>query len=396
MKFKQWIGKIHLWLGLSSGLVVFIVAVTGCIYAFQAEIQDLVQPYRFVEKTVNTILPPSELWKKADKVLPGKHLHGILYPQIDNRAVQAIYYSFEEKYYYFVYINQFTGEVQKVKDEFADFFRIVLDGHFYLWLPAEIGQFVVASFTLIFMVMVISGLFLWWPKKKKGLEKSIKIRWNARWRRRNYDLHKVLGFYVLIFALVFALTGLVWGFTWVRDGFYAVTTGGKQFEEYYAPLSDSTQRYEVENSGIDEVWMKMRKEYPTAEWIEVHPPDYEHGSYAANANPDAKTFWKMDYRYFDQYTLEELPVDHVWNRFHEASFGDKLHRLNYDIHVGAIGGLAGKFLAFCISAVIASLPITGFLIWWGRKKKSPTNRQSFHKEPRKYRIGKNDRTQASG
>lgn len=90
----------------------------------------------------------------------------------------------------------------------------------------------------------------------------------------------------------------------------------------------------------------MRSEYPDAEWIEVHPPDYEHGSYAANSNPDASTLWKMDYRYFDQYTLEELPVDHVWNRFHEASFGDKLQRMNYDIHVGAIGGLAGKTLAF--------------------------------------------------
>ncbi|WP_370871231.1 PepSY domain-containing protein [Algoriphagus sp.] len=56
--------------------------------------------------------------------------------------------------------------MQKVKDEFADFFRLVLDGHFYLWLPSEIGQPMVASFTLVFLVMVISGLILWWPKNK--------------------------------------------------------------------------------------------------------------------------------------------------------------------------------------------------------------------------------------
>nr|WP_317042014.1 PepSY domain-containing protein [Algoriphagus alkaliphilus] len=43
---------------------------------------------------------------------------------------------------------------------------MVLDGHFYLWLPAEIGQPVVASFTLVFLVMVISGWILWWPKNK--------------------------------------------------------------------------------------------------------------------------------------------------------------------------------------------------------------------------------------
>lgn len=386
MKLKPWISKIHLWLGLSSGLVVFIVAVTGCIYAFQAEIQDLVQPYRFVDEVGETVLPPSEVWKIADEALPGKHLHGILYPQVENRAAQAIYYSFEDHYYYFVYVDQFTGKVLKVKDEFADFFRIVLDGHFYLWLPQDIGQPVVASFTLVFLVMVISGLILWWPKKKKGVEKSFKIRWDARWRRKNYDLHQVLGFYVMIFALVFALTGLVWGFTWFRDGYYAMTTGGKQYVEYYAPVSDSTFQYQGEIPGIDRVWMKMREEYPTAEWIEVHPPDYEHGSFAANANPDASTYWKMDYRYFDQYTLEELPVDHVWNRFHEASVGDKLQRMNYDIHVGAIGGLPGKFLAFCLSAIIASLPVTGFLIWWGRKKKD--------KKERKVKIQKSEPAQA--
>lgn len=368
MRVKKLISKMHLWLGLSSGLVVFIVAVTGCIYAFQAEIQDLTQPYRFVEKAEGELLPPSEIWQIADKALPNKHLHGILYPSGD-RAAQAIYYSFEEDYYYFVYVDQFTGKVLKVKDEFADFFRLVLDGHFYLWLPAEIGQPVVASFTLIFLFMVISGLILWWPKKKKGVGKSFKIKRDAKWRRKNYDLHQVLGFYVMIFALVFALTGLVWGFTWFRDAYYAITTGGDQFVEYYTPLSDA-QAVVVEDSPVlDRIWAKMRAEYPNAEWIEVHPPEVEHGAIAANANPDASTYWKMDYRYFDQYTMEELPVDHYWGRFDEASIGDKLQRMNYDIHVGAIAGLPGKMLAFLLSAIIASLPVTGFLIWWGRKNK---------------------------
>ncbi len=116
----------------------------------------------------------------------------------------------------------------------------------------------------------------------------------------------------------------------------------------------------------------MNRLYPEADWIEVHPAESEHGAIAANANPDADTYWKMDYRYFDQYSLEELPVDHVWGRFPEAGFGEKLNRLNYDIHVGAIAGLPGKFLAFCLSALIASLPVTGFMIWWGRRKKPGT------------------------
>ncbi|WP_035467891.1 PepSY-associated TM helix domain-containing protein [Algoriphagus mannitolivorans] len=368
MNWKKAIGKIHLWLGLSSGLVVFIVAVTGCIYAFQSEIQDLIQPYRFVEQQNSPVLYPTEIWEKANEALPEKHLHAVLYPTAD-RSAQAIYYSFEENYYYFVYVNPYTGEILKVKDEFADFFRLVLDGHFYLWLPPEIGQPVVAGFTLVFLMMCISGLILWWPKKKQPKKQKFSIRWNARWRRKNYDLHQVLGFYVLTFALVFALTGLVWGFTWFRDAVYFASTGGEKFEEYYTPVSDSTQISQDSLPALDRAWLRMRELYPNAEWIEVHPPEFEHASIAANANPDASTYWKMDYRYFDQYTLAELPVGHIWNGFSEASFGDKLARMNYDIHVGAIFGLPGKILAFFLSAIIASLPVTGFMIWYGRKKK---------------------------
>ncbi|WP_035455717.1 PepSY-associated TM helix domain-containing protein [Algoriphagus terrigena] len=370
MDLKKWIGKIHLWLGLSSGLVVFIVAVTGCIYAFQTEIKDLTYSFLFVEQQEGPVLPPSEISKIAYEAFPEGHLHAVLYPTRD-RSAQAIFFSYGEGHDHFMtaYINPYTGEVLRLKDEYADFFRFILDGHFYLWLPIEIGQPVVATFTLIFLVMVISGLILWWPRKKKNLQQSLTVKWDARWRRKNYDLHQVFGFYVMTFALVFAVTGLVWGFIWFRDGLYAATTGGKKFVEYYAPVSDSTKISPENTPALDRVWMKMVAEYPQAEWIEVHPPDYEHGAIAANANPDASTYWKMDYRYFDQYTLEELPVDHVWGRLHEATFGDKLNRMNYDIHVGAIAGFPGKLLAFFLSAIIASLPVTGFMIWWGRRYK---------------------------
>ncbi|WP_320005544.1 PepSY-associated TM helix domain-containing protein [Shiella aurantiaca] len=380
---KKFFGYLHLWLGLISGLVVFIVAITGCIYAFQAEIQEFTQPYRRVEVQEKPLLPPSKLATIADEALPNKHLHAVMYETAD-RAARAIYYSFEEHYYYFVYINPYTGEVLKVKDEFADFFRWILDGHFYLWLPVEIGQPVVASFTLVFVFMLISGIVLWWPKKSKGVKKKFTLQWSGGWRRKNYDLHSVVGFYICWLGLVFALTGLVWGFEWYRDGMYSLLSGGKAFEAYSHPVSDSTQWQKADIPAIDKVWHKMRAEYPTAAWIEVHPPEFAHASIAANANPDASTYWQIDYRYFDQYTLEELSVSHQWGRLAEASATDKLFRMNYDIHVGAIAGLPGKVLAFLASLTIASLPVTGTLLWWGRRnkknKKVPKKQKSIGKQ----------------
>jgi uncharacterized iron-regulated membrane protein len=383
VNFKKLLGKLHLWFGLSSGIVVFIVAVTGCLYAFQSEIQDLTQPHRFVEPQEAAVLPPSEISTIAQEVFPEGHLHAVLYPTKE-RSAQAIFFSYGEghDHYKIAYVNPYSGEVLKLKDETKGFFPFILDGHFYLWLPDAIGQPVVASFSLIFLFMAISGLVLWWPKKK-NLKQSLSVKWNARWRRKNYDLHKVLGFYVMTFALVFAITGLVWGFIWFRDGYYSLLTGKEQFVEYYDPISDSTQTWQEEAPALDKVWLKMRAEYPNADYIEVHPPELPHAAIAANANPDADTYWKIDYRYFDQYTLEELPVDHMWGRINEASAGEKLYRMNYDIHVGAIGGFPGKLLAFFLSAIIASLPVTGFFVWWGRKykaKKPDTNKQVLQRE----------------
>jgi uncharacterized iron-regulated membrane protein len=368
MNIKKFIGKVHLWLGLSSGLVVFIIAITGCIYAFQEEIQNLTQSYRFVEVKNKPFLFPSQIHEIADQQLPGKQIHAVLY-QGKERAAKAIYYSFEEQYYNFIYINPYTGEVLKVKDEFADFFRIVLDGHFYLWLPPEIGQPLIASATLVFLIMMITGLFLWWPRKKGAAKQRFSIKWSVRWRRKNYDLHNVLGFYITWIAIIFALTGLVWGFTWFRDGVYSLASGGKQFIEYQNPPSDTTAIANFDMPAIDKVYLTMVKEYPNAEWIEVHPPEDHRSAIAANANPDASTYFKIDYRYFDQYTLKELPVNHMWGRESTASGADKVMRMNYDIHVGAILGLPGKVLAFFASLIIASLPVTGFMIWWGRRKK---------------------------
>lgn len=86
MNLKKTLNKLYLWLGLSSGLVVFIVAVTGCIYAFQSEILDLTQSYRFVEPQNSPVLTPTQIWGKAGVALPNKHLHAVLYPTAERGA----------------------------------------------------------------------------------------------------------------------------------------------------------------------------------------------------------------------------------------------------------------------------------------------------------------------
>jgi uncharacterized iron-regulated membrane protein len=51
-----------------------------------------------------------------------------------------------------------------------------------------------------------------------------------------------------------------------------------------------------------------------------------------------------------------------------ADLPDKIRRMNYDIHVGAIGGLPGKIIAFFASFIAATLPVTGIAMWWNKQK----------------------------
>ncbi|MDO1446848.1 PepSY-associated TM helix domain-containing protein [Rhodocytophaga aerolata] len=369
MHIKKIVGKLHLWLGLTSGLLVFIISITGCLYAFQVEISDLTQPFRFVDRQNISFLLPSQLQEIAQQELPDKKIHSVLYESGDKAAVVS-FYSFDPEYYYLVYLNPYTGEVLKVKDMDKDFFRIVLMGHFYLWLPPAIGQPVVATATLVFVGMLISGLILWWPKNKGAAKQRFTIKWSARWRRKNYDLHNVLGFYATWVVLIMALTGLVWGFQWFANATYWATSGGKDYQLYSEPLSNTTAVAVASDAPVvDKIWHKMKAEHAGAQSIEVHFPEHHNSSILAAINDDASTYWRIDYRFFDQFTLEELSVSHQWGRFHEASAADKLMRMNYDIHVGAIMGLPGKILAFFASLIAASLPVTGFYIWWGRKNK---------------------------
>jgi uncharacterized iron-regulated membrane protein len=367
MTLKKIVGKLHLWLGFTSGLLVFIIAITGCLYAFQAEISDLTQTFRFVEDQEKPLLPPSRLKAVAEENLPGKHVHAVLFSGSD-RAAQVIFYNVDPDYYDIVYVNPYTADVLKVKDMHADFFHFILDGHFYLWLPDAIGQPIVATACLVFLVMIISGFFLWWPRKKKDSKQRFRIKWKARWRRVNYDLHNVLGFYAFSIALILALTGLVWGFQWYAKGLYAAV-GGEKSLDYFDPPSDKTKVYDNKIPAIDRVFDIMRQQYPSARTIEVHPPYADSVAIAANANPELDTYWKTDYRYYDQYTLKEISVDHIYGRFTEAKASDKLLRMNYDIHTGAVLGFPGKLLAFLASLICASLPVTGTYIWWGRRNK---------------------------
>lgn len=373
---KRIIKYLHQWLGLISGLLVFIIAITGSLYAFQSEIQDATQPYRFVSTENKNFIPPSRLQQTAKNHLPNKKLHSVKY-FTENRSAQAIFYDLNPTYYYIVYLNPYSGKILHTQNMEEGFFPFILKGHFYLWLPPYIGNKVVASATLVFFLLMITGLILWIPKNIKKLKHRLWFDWNkkTRWKRKNFDLHNILGFYVFIIALIFITTGLVWGFQWFAQGYYTAL-GGKKSLAYNEPISNK-----IHNSMInpeDILYAKIISETENLKSIEVHFPETDSSAIAINTNTEVGTYWKTDYRYFDAYTLTEKKAMNIYGRLHDTTFADKLLRMNYDIHTGGILGLPGKIFMFLMSLIIASLPITGVVIWINKKKKIKINTDNQH------------------
>lgn len=374
MAIKKLIGKIHLWLGLTAGLVVVVLGVTGCILAFETEIRNLTEPFRKVNPQNKPFLPPTVLKEKAAQHLASKKVSGIEYPG-KNKAAVASYWDADK--YEIAFIDPYDGKLLKHKNMKDDFFRIILDGHYYLWLPEETGRLIAASATLVFILMMITGIILWWPKNKAAAKQRFSIKWTARWRRKNYDLHNVLGFYITWVALFIALTGLVWGFDWFAKSAYWVTSGGQQMEEHEHPLSDTTAVAAYPNMA-DHLWQEHLLSVKRNESIGVYFASSNTDPIEIVINHQPGTYYDSDFYHYDQNTAKELQAKGSWaGAFDKANMADKIVRMNYDMHTGAILGLPGKIAAFFASLIAASLPVTGFIIWWGRRQKKKENaRQS--------------------
>lgn len=367
-KVNAW---LHLWLGLASGIVVFIMGITGCILVFEHEIKDMTSPWLKVEaQSADKVLPPSKIYAAVKKALPEKDIHGLWYNGLD----KTIKVDVESDS--LIYVNPYNGKITGMVDH-EDFFHEIDEGHRYVWLGKEVGTAVTSWATLIFFFLLISGIILWFPKKwnKTTVNSSFKIKWNAKFKRLNYDLHNVLGFYSLLLAFLIALTGLIMSFHWVRESTYWITggfTNEKEKKEVVAeskPDTLSKPKYDV-LTAADIIFEKVRNEIAkqNKEEVIIHfPEEPKDNIYACTDMHNGN--WRD--LYFDQKTLELLPNSRKY--IGDEKFHDWMSRSNYSLHVGAIGGLTTKIIYFTASLLCASLPITGFYIWWGRKKKTKKN-----------------------
>ncbi|QED37376.1 PepSY domain-containing protein [Antarcticibacterium arcticum] len=359
--WKKWAGLLHLWLGLLTGIIVFIVAVTGCIFVFHNEIQDLTLDWRKITPQEEAFVAPSVLQDKVTNLFPGAEAGMVVY---QNRERPAHVFAVIEDRPHHIYFNPYTATLTHIQDLEKDFFLIIEDLHMHLLLPEAIGKQVVGASTLIFILMLITGIVLWWPRKKKSFKENLKIKWKARWRRVNYDWHRTTGFYVSFLALFLALTGLSFSYEWMNESFYEIGNLGKEYPEDEIQLQITGVAGEFMHQPVDMAMAQTFQLMPASGMYFVwhQGPD---APIVTGAYPHALEFDHQSNFYFHPIT-GELLREHYYE---DKSNGMKLQEMSYGLHTGQYFGLAGKIIGFLGSLFVAGLPVSGFLLWWGRRNK---------------------------
>ena len=379
MKLKKVVSFLHLWLGLASGLFVFLIAVSGCIYVFADELKPLVYRERlFVTPENKEKLPLSQLLSIArhtlgkDKIITRVEIanspdRSVTFRSQKNNPDGLTHWDYFE-YYYRVYINPYSGKVIYVEDSKSEFFQLVLALHMRMLFGEKVGHYLVGYSVLCFVIVLLSGFFLWFPGKwtAKSIKNYFTIKWSAKRKRLNYDLHQILGLYAFFVLLLTSLTGLVWAFDWMQDSVRFVANGGKNIEKPALLVSDTLQPQAV--SGLDRAFTTTAAGYADAYAYLVLLP----------AKPTSTINTLVYRKNWNRYDRLLIVYDRYSGKmfsntpFQNLNNGDKAYQLNFDLHTGAYMGLLGKIVSFLAALICSTLPVTGFYIWWGKKKKQVT------------------------
>ncbi|WKN33297.1 PepSY-associated TM helix domain-containing protein [Porifericola rhodea] len=372
---RKLFNDIHLWLGVGSGLILFLVCLSGTIYTFRAEVESMLEPEKekvaFVEgqERMSTEAIVEKLQQN-----PGGLVSSVTIPHAKDAAYKvSIKENPKERRGTTYYVNPYTAEVQGSTDGPATgFFMSMFRLHRWLLMEQSTGRIIVGVATIIFVFLVISGLILWLPKKLKYIRQGLLIKTSANWKRVNHDLHNTLGFYASILLFVMAITGLCWSFGWYRDGLSQVL-GTRVFGQRGGDKVTSTV---VENASALSIAELIQKSESVLNYEGDYTISIPNSADAAVSIRKSKpkgffSLYAYDKIELDQYSGEVLKAE----LYAEKPLNEKIAASIKPIHTGEIFGTFSKILYFLACLIGTSLPVTGIIIWLNKLKKKAKKKQ---------------------
>lgn len=374
--FKKILFQLHWLLGISAGLVLSLMGVTGAAYSFQEEILELFNRDTLqVEVREGGVLPPAELVSRIE-ASAGKTVAGLWVRSEGGEAARVFFTPPPgERRGPMRWFDPYTGELLGEPSGEA-FFGLMLQLHRFLAM-GETGKQITAASTLALIFFCLSGLYLRWPRQAASWRAWLTLDWSRKGRSFNWDLHAVAGTWCLLLYLLAALTGLFWSYEWYREGLNRLLAD--------APAGEQGKPGERRGEGrgrpggmqapagpplvvdYDAVWASIRDAAgPELSAYNLRLPP-------VGGQPATVFFLLKDAahpRALNQITLDPATgtVSRV-ERYTEKSFKAQLLTSVYALHVGEYFGLPGRILMMLASLAMPLFFITGWLLYLDRRRK---------------------------
>lgn len=384
---------MHLWVGVPCALFLFIICLSGTLYVFNREITQWIDSPRFKSTAPPNAapLPMTTLITLLEKDQKGLKTTGLTIPQDKTQAwtfsmqpispakkVQQGKETGERKEKpktrNFL-VNPHTGKVQgDVQSTSYAFFNTILQLHRWLLISNHDIGGAITGFTAIMMIFLqISGFILWLPakfqswKKRAIWKQGFRIKFGSTGKRFNFDLHKTLGFYTFFFITIMALTGPVMAFDWYRTGFSKALGDTPVKKGLDNELTSGIQPDSVKAISIETAIAKTAECFHYDATTKITLPKNQKDVFSIQKTRDG--FFvspAIDRVTLDQYTGQIIKLD----RFSDKTWGQKIVILAKPIHTGELFGTLSKIIYFIACLLATSLPVTGIIIWWGKRNKN--------------------------
>ena len=368
--------KLHLWLGLTAGVLFVLLGLSGSLLVFDHAIDEWLNPELLLtqeagaRRSLEEVIRAARLARRPDARPPVS----VSAPRVAN-GVWTVWFatgSDDAPKFTAVYVDPYSAKVTGQRIWGEDWMSWIYRLHFEL-LSGEQGRTIVGITGILMLVSIASGFLLWRPLWKHSWRAAFALRPG---NRLNYDLHKCIGAASGAFLATIAFTGVYLEFP---EGckeaislFTAVT------ESPAALTSQASLSHDVISS--DQALAIAARRFPRASFCHFHPPQDETGAYeiALRQPEETQRSFGQTEVFIDQYSGNILAARDPT----EATAADVFLAWQFPLHNGEAFGLAGRWVVFFTGLTPAFLYATGLLIW-RRKSRSAARRDQRHYEATK-------------
>ncbi len=353
MNLRKIMHKLHLWLALPSAIVLFIVCITGSIFTYADEIMDFMhRPYSEVAVGANK-QPVESILKTVRNRYPDDKIASMVAYTDKSKSYKMLLYS-EKNGLRSVFADPYSGQILG-ESRAHQFFYVVAHLHSELLL-GEPGAWIVKIATVIFLILIITGIVLWWPKKltRKNWKNFFAFNHKFKFKRIVYDHHRVLGMYAAGVLLLLALTGTIMAFKPIEKSLVKALGGGRSEmksrwaeTETKAPLLSIIEKYSAV-PGVEAMRIGLASRQ-------------ENGIYKIAAGQEIGILtYSGAVHFVDKVSGEELTD-------RKEGVNAEVENMLMSLHSGKWLGWFGELLTFLSGIIGAYLIVTGVIIWWNRR-----------------------------